>query len=698
MKRFFLLLVLAACEWPGLAEPDDSSGRLDGRAARLEIRYGHMGGWGSAEGFGHEARLAHANDIVPVGDGTFYVLDCYGIERFDPHNGQLKNLYGRRGEVGYKDGVGAEARFRCPDSLVDDHQGHLYVADTDNLVIRRITKETSEVTTIAGAGRGKQVALDGVGADAHFYYPLSPFLYQGALFVVDGIGAAAVRRVDLRTRAVTTFAGQLGTPGNQDGVGNAAQFGQLDAAAFDGQHTAYLHDGGNHTVRTLDLETRTVRTIAGNGTSDADGPFEAVRFGSIASLSLLGDKLYMVDNRKEAEQAREFKGSRLRVLDLAARTVTTLAGSGDELGVSDGGGRDARFNRPSGLTATADQIYIVDSASTVRVYENATRAVTTLAGSSDFPGRGPWGATLPELGFVGRGINGSQGTAGMVASRDGAVFVADSGTNSIQRLTPAADGQLHVERLAKLGGLAPAALALSEDGKRIYATTPRGIAIIDLMRRNSQLMNGFNLLGGIAVKGDDLFVTDNTIAPGQEGESHVLRVRGGAKAELVTTGKVEAEVVAGGKTGFADGTGEDANFGYAQGLTVSGEQLFVADPYNHRIRVIDLKTRVVTTWAGGATAGYSDGVGTAAQFYYPQDLALDGHGNLLVADSGNALVRRAKLASRDVKTVVGVPREYGVRLAPARLNHPMGVAQTPLGVLVSDEQGVFLVKESRAGD
>jgi DNA-binding beta-propeller fold protein YncE len=669
--RWMLVLsFVVSCGLPVGDESGSDSGRLDG-AQRLAIVYGRPGGWGSAEGVGADARLAHANDIVPVGDGTFYVLDCYGIERFDPRTGELKNLFGKRGEVGHRDGRGAEMRFRCPDSLVDDHEGHLYVADTDNLVIRRITTATGEVTTIAGAVRQEQVARDGVGPAARFYYPRSPFLYRGALFVVDGLKASAVRRIDLQTLAVTTFAGALGQPGYKDGAASEARFSELQGGRFDSDHTVYLADSSG--VRVLDLATATVRTLAGRGASDQDGAFTQVKFSNIGTLGLVGDKLYVVE---DFTKSGTFVGSRLRMLDLTKQTVTTLAGSSTELGDRDGQGADARFKLPSGIAASpmGDALYLVDSAATVRRYDVSTGNVVTLAGASDFPGRGPWGHSLPELGFAGRGLNGSQGPTGLVVA-SGITFLGDAANKAIVAVGKSGRSRKLVS------GFPPAALAWSEPDQRLYAATQGGVVMVDLRGGPTQVFDqiGLDFVSGIAAHVDAVIVTDNDLHK----KCQLKRLDPKTK---------QVGVLAGGECGFADGVGEAARFDHPQGLAVFGDRLFVADAFNHRIRVLDLQTRAVTTWAGSGAAGAVDGIGTAAQFNYPQDVALDGKGNLLIADSGNALVRRASLATGQVTTVVGIPREHGVRLSPARLNHPVGVAQSPLGLLISDEQGVFLLK------
>jgi len=126
--------------------------------------------------------------------------------------------------------------------------------------------------------------------------------------------------------------------------------------------------------------------------------------------------------------------------------------------------------------------------------------------------------------------------------------------------------------------------------------------------------------------------------------------------------------------GFQDGFGTNARFRDPGGMAVDGDgNLYVADRGNARIRKIVLATGEVSTLAGSGTWGSADGVGTAAQFAGPEGVAFDGFGALYVADTGNHTLRRIDLSTRQVTTVAGLAgsASYVDALgSAARLNGP----------------------------
>jgi hypothetical protein len=131
--------------------------------------------------------------------------------------------------------------------------------------------------------------------------------------------------------------------------------------------------------------------------------------------------------------------------------------------------------------------------------------------------------------------------------------------------------------------------------------------------------------------------------------------------DMVVTGSLT--VLAGqiGKAGSTDGTGSVALFQGPTGVASDGAgTLYVADHDNYTIRKIVISTGSVTTLAGMAgTAGSADGIGAAARFNYPNDIASDGAGNLYVADASNDTIRKIVIATGAVTTLAGMALTAG---------------------------------------
>ncbi|MDB5255533.1 MAG: hypothetical protein JWM14_228 [Chitinophagaceae bacterium] len=178
---------------------------------------------------------------------------------------------------------------------------------------------------------------------------------------------------------------------------------------------------------------------------------------------------------------------------------------------------------------------------------------------------------------------------------------------------------------------------------------------------------------------------------GDEGAHNVRKI---TAATVVTT-------LAGSSTsGFVNATGTAASFHTPQGLAVDADgNVYVADAGNNCIRKIT-SAGVVTTFAGSSTSGHDDATGTAATFFSPSAVALDGSGNLYVADKTNNIIR--KITSAGVVTTLagtsGVTGSANGTGSAASFNNPRGIAADQSGnVYVSDTGNNLIRKITPAG-
>jgi sugar lactone lactonase YvrE len=279
-----------------------------------------------ADGTGAAARFNNPAGIAGDGAGSLYVADSANsaIRKVALATGAVTTIAGA-GWSGSADGAGAAARFSNPEGIASDRAGNLYVADTGNNTIRKIAVATGSVTTIAGAA-GQFGSADGTGAAARFSGPTAIISDgAGSLYVADTANST-IRKVALATGAVTTLAG-AGSPGSTDGTGAAARFSYPYGIAGDGAGNLYVADTGNSTIRKIDVTTRTVTTFAGKvGVTDSvDGPGATARFNYPYSIG--GDgagNLYVAD----------IGNATIRKIVIQTAAVSTVIGSAGQSGVS----------------------------------------------------------------------------------------------------------------------------------------------------------------------------------------------------------------------------------------------------------------------------------------------------------------------------------------------------------------------------
>jgi len=151
------------------------------------------------------------------------------------------------------------------------------------------------------------------------------------------------------------------------------------------------------------------------------------------------------------------------------------------------------------------------------------------------------------------------------------------------------------------------------------------------------------------------------------------------------------------ETGFEDGNGTDARFNTPYGIAVDGEgNVLVADTNNHALRKVTLRCGTVSTLAGNGEAGYADGIGAAARFNHPMDIAVDAQGAIFVADIQNHCLRQVVPSTGEVSTLAGDAEEEGFadgHGATARFNGPSGVALDTDDHLIVADSGNHCIRK-----
>ncbi len=638
------------------------------------------------------------------------------------------------GSTGYEDGPSPIARFDEPYGIAADTAGNLYVGDSLNATVRRISKGadgaygTGTVTTIAGVVQYSG-NTNGKGSGAQFWYPYGVAV-QGTgnnarIYVADSFNSV-VRKIDMSQGGlVTTIAGIAGVRGAQDGAESTAVFLMPTSVAVDSSGIVYVADSSNSTIRKIVPASNgttdgTVYTVAGaaGSFSYADGVGTAARFNTPTGIAVdSGDNLYVAD-----------KGNNVIRKITPFGVVTTLAGSQQNSGAQDGVGTNAWFNAPAAVSVDADgNVYVTDSGNQTIRKITPDRIVTTLGGSAgqtgSLDGTGsaalfnfPTGVTVDSNGVLyvadtmnntirqgvstsgssGSGGGGSGGAGSGGGGSGGGGSGAGGGGSGTFVYNPATPGTPNSQAAGVFQAVNlfvyPAGVARDSSGN-LYVADPADNIIqkIDSSGMVATLAGIAGAAGAIDATGSNArFNQPNGLAVDASGNVYVADTGNGTIRKITPAGVVTTLAGSIYNRGNHDGTGLNAWFSSPTGVTTDGTgNVYVADAFTNTIRMVT-STGTVSTIAGSASVrgGSADGTGTAAQFNYPTGIAVDGSGNLFVADTYNDTVRKIA-PGRVVTTIAGVAGLAGSNdnapSVPALFNQPMGITVDSNGnVFVAD--------------
>lgn len=312
---------------------------------------GSTGVSGSTDATGAGAAFATPMAVVADGSGNLFVADRDNsvIRRITP-TGDVTTFAGTAGSTGSADGTGSAARFNHPEGLAIDGSGTLYVSDTGNRTIRKITS-AGVVTTLAGTpgGYGNN---DATGAAATFAHPQALAVdASGNVYVIDPY-SSVLRKVS-SAGVVTTLAGEAFKAGNSDGTGTAAHFNAPQGLAISASGELYVADTGSHTLRKVTsagVVTLFAGTAAARGLKDATG--SEARFYEPSGLAFdASGNLWVAE-----------LGNRTVRKVTSAQAAATEAGGANPAATQDGTGAAASFRQPAALVVVSGTVYILDSA------------------------------------------------------------------------------------------------------------------------------------------------------------------------------------------------------------------------------------------------------------------------------------------------------------------------------------------------
>jgi len=331
---------------------------------------GLAGSSGSTDATGSAARFAYPTGVAVDTAGNVFVADSFNHTiRKVASAGVVTTLVGNAGSSGSTDATGSAARFYTPIGVAVDTAGNVFVADTFNHTIRKVTS-AGVVTTLAGSA-GSSGSTDATGSAARFFYPYGVSVdTAGNVFVAD-TSNHTIRKVT-NAGVVTTLAGLAGSLGSTDATGSAARFRSPHWVSVDTAGNVFVADYTNHTIRKV-TSAGVVTTLAGSpgsaGSTDATGSAARFYYPRGVAVDTAGNVFVAEATNKTIRKVT------------SAGVVTTEAGLAGTSGSNNGLGSAARFNSPWGVAVdTAGNVFVADYANyTIRNSAVSAPATVTLS-------------------------------------------------------------------------------------------------------------------------------------------------------------------------------------------------------------------------------------------------------------------------------------------------------------------------------
>ena len=292
-------------------------------------------------------------------------------------SGKIQTYVGT-GEAGYAGDGGLALQATCSEPFMCDFDsaGNLFYTEAKNHIVRRVDKSTGVVTTVAGTGESGYSGDGGPATQATMQEPYSLQVDgNGDIYIVDRLNAV-VRKVDAATGIISTVAGtgEVGYSGDE-GPGDKSMLREPNDCFLDGKGGLLIADIQDQRIRRLDLASGIISTFAGNGEKERSGDGKPA-----LEASFLGSRAVCMDSKGNSYIA-EREGNGVRKID-ASGTMSTVAGTGERGYEGDGGpALTATWGSPKALRCDAqNNVVVVDTENhAIRLIHADTGIVTTIA-------------------------------------------------------------------------------------------------------------------------------------------------------------------------------------------------------------------------------------------------------------------------------------------------------------------------------
>lgn len=659
-------------------------------------------GFSGDGGAATSAQLNAPKGIAIDSAGNIYIADTsnHRIRKINT-SGIISTIAGTgTGTFGGDNAAATAAKVNSPQGVAVDSSGNIYIADTSNNRIRKIDTN-GNISTVAGNGTGgylgDNVAATGTRINAPRGIAVDS---SGNLYIADSSNNR-IRKVSTGG-TITTFAG-TGTASfsGDNGAATSATIRGPQAITLDGAGNFYIADTTNHRIRKI--SGGIITTIAGIGTSGYNGD------GSAGTSAKLSSPAGVAVDSSGNVYVGDTGNARVRKIDTSG-TITTAAGTGIATYGGDGGmALNAQFTTPQGMAIdNAGNLYLADSGS------HRVRKVDTSGNITTITGTG----TAGYGGDNGLAVNAQLNTPlGIALDGSGNLYIADGNNNRIRKIdtsgiitTFAGDGT------GSFGGDGGPATSAQLFGPFSVATQGGNVYIADTGNNRIRKVDTNGTITTIAGTNSAGFAGDNGPATSAQlntpigvfadstGKLFITDYSNGSIRKIDTGGTITT-VAGTGSNGFGgdNGPATSAQLNSPRFAVADATgNIYIADTTNARIRKVDTNG-TITTLAGNGTAAFSGEGGdpALAQLSSPQNLTITSTGVLYIADTGNRRIRRISEPFPVITSSSSASRSYGASLTftVTAANTPTSFTATglPSGLSINSSTGAITGTPTQVG-
>jgi len=677
------------------------------------------------------ASIGYPGSIAIDAAGDTFIADSYSSHILKVDTAGTLTVVAGNGTVGYSgdNGPATSAALNHPEGVFVDASGNIFIADTDNNVIREVAVSNGNITTVAGNGTAGYSGDSGPATSAQLYDPYGVVVDSaGNIFIAD-TDNCVIRKVSAGT--ISTYAGNtVCSYGGDGGLATSAQLDEPEGVFADGSGDIFIADTDNSVIREVTIANGNIQTVAGvfydyesNGTCTYSGD------GGLATAAYLCLPAGVFVDGTGNIFIADTDNFVVREVLAASGNIATVAGDNAlGAGYSGNGGAatSAQLNYPNDIFVdSSGDIFIADTDNSV-IREVTSGTIQTVIGNNTLAYSGDGGTALnAELNFPGEvSVDGlgnlfiadtaSSVIREVVATTSDIQTVAGNGTNCADPTTACGDGAAATS--AQLNN--PSGVVLDAAGNIYIAdtadnrirvvntgTSPLTVATVVIQPGDIATVagNGTPCPDSATACGDGtaaisaelanpsgVFVdSSGNIFIADTGDYVIREVA--ASSGLITT--VVGNYAQCTPPGTACGDGAiatSAQLNSPGGLFVdAAEDIFIADTFDNRVREVTASNNLINTVAGTGARGYAgDGAAaTSALLDTPYGLFVDTSGDIFIADTENAVIREVVAATGFIQTVAGNNASGpgfsgdGGQSTNAQLNAPSGLFADSAGDL-----------------